>query len=75
MRAMYPRRTRVSVKAGRSRYSTCVPRLAPGSVCAVTGSQPSHTAKTRMRKMPDTNSGIAEKDMLRVVMPLSVTLP
>ena len=65
----------MSVKAGSSRYSTWVGKLDPGSACAETGSQPSQTAKMRMSRMPVTNSGIAEKERLAVVRPLSTPLP
>ena len=54
----------MSVIAGSSRYLTCVEqaRTRPPH-CAVTGSQPSQIAKTRMRTIPVTKSGIAASEM------------
>ena len=50
-------------------------RSPPAQPARSPGSQPSQTAKTRMRTMPDTNSGIAENERPAVVMPLSVAFP
>src|SRR5947209_3904560 len=72
---MYPNRTSTSGITGRIRYLSWVKNPDPVGAVAVTGSQPSSTAKITISTIPETNSGTVSMDCPTMLMVRSTGLP